>query len=103
MVKRFVIELDRAVLTAKVAGTGQRMDLLRLGARKAEGRLRADRAEGRRRQADRPGGQALERGVGHRPVRGRPLIGEATVNAKIGDADNGKDNHDDKGDDRNDD
>ena len=32
MVKRFVIELDRAVLTAKVAGTGQRITLLRLGA-----------------------------------------------------------------------
>ena len=32
VVKRFVIELDRAVLTAKVAGTGQRIDLLRLGA-----------------------------------------------------------------------
>src|SRR5215207_4494267 len=32
VVKRFVIELDRAVLTAKVAGTGQRIALLRLGA-----------------------------------------------------------------------
>ena len=32
VVKRFVIELDRAVLTAKVAGTGQRITLLRLGA-----------------------------------------------------------------------
>jgi hypothetical protein len=32
VVKRFVIDLDRFVLTAKVAGTGQRIDLLRLGA-----------------------------------------------------------------------
>ena len=32
VVKRFVIELDRGVLTAKVAGTGQRIALLRLGA-----------------------------------------------------------------------
>src|SRR5215207_2211979 len=32
VVKRFVIELDRSVLTAKVAGTGQRIALLRLGA-----------------------------------------------------------------------
>ena len=32
VVKRFVIELDRGVLTAKVAGTGQRIGLLRLGA-----------------------------------------------------------------------
>jgi hypothetical protein len=31
------------------------------------------------------------------------LIGEATVNAKIGDADNGDDNNDDEGDDNNDD
>ena len=30
--KRFVIELDRGVLTAEVAGTGQRIALLRLGA-----------------------------------------------------------------------
>src|ERR687890_320118 len=35
VVKRFVIDVDRAVLTAKVAGTGQRIALLRLGA--AEG------------------------------------------------------------------
>src|ERR671913_1658713 len=32
VVKRFVIELDRGVLTAEVAGTGQRIALLRLGA-----------------------------------------------------------------------
>jgi hypothetical protein len=32
VVKRFVIDLDRGILTAKVAGTGQRIDLLRLGA-----------------------------------------------------------------------
>src|SRR5215211_3640389 len=32
VVKRFVIDLDRGVLTAKVAGTGQRIALLKLGA-----------------------------------------------------------------------
>src|SRR5829696_7199430 len=32
VVKRFVIDLDRSVLSAKVAGTGQRIALLRLGA-----------------------------------------------------------------------
>ena len=32
VVKRFVIDLDRGVLTAEVAGTGQRIALLRLGA-----------------------------------------------------------------------
>jgi hypothetical protein len=32
VVKRFVIDLDRGVLTAKVAGAGVRIPLLRLGA-----------------------------------------------------------------------
>src|SRR5688572_2487599 len=32
VVKRFLIELDRGILTAKVAGTGQRIAVLRLGA-----------------------------------------------------------------------
>src|SRR5215211_4580634 len=32
VVKRFVIDLDRGVLSAKVAGTGQRIALLKLGA-----------------------------------------------------------------------
>jgi hypothetical protein len=103
VVKRFVIELDRGVLTAKVAGTGQRIDLLRLGApegvevgserivlRGVDAKLTAQAAK------------ALNEAFDTDLFAGGLLIGEATVIAKYGDADNGKD-HDDKGDDRNDD
>jgi hypothetical protein len=45
---------------------------------------------------------ALNEALDTKLFEGGLLIGEATVNAKIGDADNGKD-HDDKGDARNDD
>src|SRR5215203_2047475 len=103
VVKRFVIELDRGVLTAKVAGTGQRIALLRLGApegvkvgserivlRGVDAKLTAQAAK------------ALNEAFDTDLFAGGLLIGEATVIAKYGDADNGKD-HDDKGDDRNDD
>jgi hypothetical protein len=103
VVKRFVIDLDRGVLTAKVAGTGQRIDLLRLGTpegvkvgserivlRGVEAKLTAQAAT------------ALNEAFDTDLFAGGLLIGEATVNAKIGDGDNGND-HDDKGDDRNDD
>jgi hypothetical protein len=103
VVKRFVIELDRGVLTAKVAGTGQRIALLRLGApegvkvgserivlRSVDAKLTA--------QAAAVLNEAFETDL----FEGGLLIGEATVNTKIGDADNGKD-HDEKGDARNDD
>jgi hypothetical protein len=104
VVKRFVIELDRGVLTAKVAGTGQRIDLLRLGApegvevgserivlRGVDAKLTAQAAK------------ALNEAFDTDLFAGGLLIGEATVNAKIGDADNGEDRNDDNGDDRNDD
>jgi hypothetical protein len=103
VVKRFVIDLDRAVLTAKVAGTGQRIALLRLGApegvkvgserivlRGVDAKLTAQAAK------------ALNEAFDTDLFAGGLLIGEATVNAKIGDDDNGKD-HDDTADDRNDD
>jgi hypothetical protein len=103
VVKRFVIDLDRGILTAKVAGTGQRIDLLRLGTpegvkvgserivlRGVEAKLTAQAAT------------ALNEAFDTDLFAGGLLIGEATVNAKIGDGDNGND-HDDKGDDRNDD
>jgi len=104
VVKRFVIDLDRAVLTAKVADTGQRIALLRLGTpegvkvgserivlRGVDAKLTAHAAK------------ALNAALDTDLFEGDLLIGEATVNAKIGDdGDNGKD-HDDKGDDRNDD
>jgi hypothetical protein len=104
VVKRFVIDLDRGVLTAKVAGTGQRIALLRLGApddvkigserivlRGVDARLTAQAAGALNGAFDT---DLFARGL---------LIGEATVKAKIGDAGNGEDDNDDNGDDRNDD
>jgi hypothetical protein len=100
VVKRFVIELDRGVLTAKVAGTGQRIGLLRLGApdsvkvgserivlKGVDAKLTAQAAD------------ALNEALDTDLFAGGLLIGEATVNAKIGDADNGEDNNDDNGED----
>jgi hypothetical protein len=96
VVKRFVIELDRGILTAKVAGTGQRIALLRLGApegvkvgserivlRGVDAKLTAQAAA------------ALNEAFDTDLFAGGLLIGEATVNAKIGDDDNGEDNNDD--------
>jgi hypothetical protein len=104
VVKRFVIDVDRAVLTAKVAGTGQRIALLRLGApegakvgagrivlRGVDAKLTAQAAK------------ALNEAFDTDLFEGGLLIGEATVIAKYGDEDKGEDNNDDKGDDRNDD
>jgi hypothetical protein len=103
VVKRFVIELDRGVLTAKVAGTGQRIALLRLGA--AEGvKVGAERIvlKGVDAKLTSQAAKALNEAFDTKLFADGLLIGEATVNAKIGDGDNGKD-HDDKADDRKDD
>ena len=103
VVKRFVIELDRGVLTAKVAGTGQRIGLLRLGA--PEGvKVRSERIvlRGVDAKLTSQAAKALNEAFDTDVFAGGLLIGEATVIAKIGDGDNGKD-HDDKGDDRNED
>jgi hypothetical protein len=104
VVKRFVIDLDRGVLTAKVAGTGQRIALLRLGApegakvgagrivlRGVDAKLTAQAAK------------ALNAALNTDLFEGGLLIGEATVIAMYGDDDKGRDWNDDKGDDRNDD
>jgi hypothetical protein len=106
VVKRFVIELDRGVLTAKVAGTGQRIALLRLGS--PEGvKVGSERIvlKGVDAKLTSQAATALNEALDTDLFAGGLLIGEATVNAKIGDADNGngKNNNDDKGDDRNDD
>jgi hypothetical protein len=91
VVKRFVIDLDRAVLTAKVAGTGQRIALLRLGAPEGA-KIGAERIVLRgvdaklTAQAARALNEALETDL----FEGGLLIGEATVIAKIGDGDNGE-------------
>ena len=103
VVKRFVIELDRGVLTAKVAGTGQRIGLLRLGA--PEGvKVRSERIvlRGVEAKLTSQAAKALNEAFDTDLFAGGLLIGEAKVIAKIGDGDNGKD-HDDKGDDRNED
>jgi hypothetical protein len=96
VVKRFVIELDRGVLTAKVAGTGQRIDLLRLGA--PEGvEVGSERIvlKGVDAKLTSQAAKALNEAFDTDLFAGGLLIGEATVNAKIGDADNGEDNNDD--------
>jgi hypothetical protein len=95
VVKRFVIELDRGVLSAKVAGTGQRIALLRLGApegakvgagrivlRGVDAKLTAQAAA------------ALNEAFDTDLFEGGLLIGEATVIAKYGDEDKGEDNDD---------
>jgi hypothetical protein len=86
VVKRFVIDLDRFVLTAKVAGTGQRIDLLKLGVpegvkvgperlvlKDVDATLTAQAAT------------ALNGAFDTDLFEGGLLIGEATVIAKIGD------------------
>ena len=103
VVKRFVIDLDGSVLTAKVAGTGQRIALLKLGApesakvgsekivlRGVDAKLTATAAG------------ALNESLDTDLFAGGLLIGEAKVIAKIGDGDNGEDNDHDDNDDDND-
>jgi hypothetical protein len=96
VVKRFVIELDRGVLSAKVAGTGQRIALLRLGA--PEGvEVGSERLvlKGVDAKLTAQAAKALNEALDTDLFAGGLLIGEATVNAKYGDADNGEDNNDD--------
>jgi hypothetical protein len=104
VVKRFVIDLDRSVLTAKVAGTGQRIALLRLGAPE-DVKVSSERIVLKGVDAKLTGqaAKALNEAFDTDLFAGGLLIGEATVIAKIGDADNGDDDNDDDGDDRNDD
>jgi len=99
-----VIDLDRAVLTAKVAGTGQRIALLRLGAPEGA-KVGAERIvlRGLDAKLTAQAAKALNEALDTKLFGSGLLIGEATVNAKIGDADNGEDRNHDKGDARNDD
>ena len=96
VVKRFVIELDRAVLTAKVAGTGQRITLLRLGApdgvKIGDGRIVL---KGVNVRLTAQAASALSEALDTDLFAGGLLIGEATVIAKYGDDDKGEDRHDD--------
>jgi hypothetical protein len=93
VVKRFVIDLDRAVLSAKVAGTGQRIPLLRLGApdgvKVGDGRIVLKGVDAKlTTQAAKALNEALDTDL----FEGGLLIGEATVIAKYGGY--GKDGHD---------
>ena len=103
VVKRFVIDVDRSILTAKVAGTGQRIALLRLGAAESA-KVGAEQIvlRGVEAKLTSQAAKALNEAFETDLFAGGLLIGEATVIAEIGDGDNGKDHHD-KGDDRNDD
>jgi hypothetical protein len=103
VVKRFVIDLDRAVLTAKVAGTGQRIALLKLGAPESA-KVGAERIvlRGVDAKLTAQAAKALNEAFDTDLFAGGLLIGEATVIAKIDD-DQGEDNNDDKGEDNNDD
>ena len=102
VVKRFVIDVDRSILTAKVAGTGQRIALLRLGAAESV-KVGSERIvlRGVEAKLTTQAAKALNEAFETDLFAGGLLIGEATVIAEI-DGDNGKDHHD-KGDDRNDD
>jgi hypothetical protein len=96
VVKRFVIDLDRGVLTAKVAGTGQRIALLKLdapeGAKVGAERIVLRGVDAKLiAQAAKALNEALETDL----FEGGLLIGEATVIAKYGDDDKGEDNNDD--------
>jgi hypothetical protein len=96
VVKRFVIDLDRGVLSAKVAGTGQRIALLRLGA--PEGvKVGSERIvlKGVDARLTAQAAKALNEAFDTDLFAGGLLIGEATVIAKIGDDDKGEDRNDD--------
>jgi hypothetical protein len=99
VVKRFVIDLDRGVLTAKVAGTGQRIALLKLGAPESA-KVGAERIvlRGVDAKLTAQAAKALNEAFDTDLFAGGLLIGEATVIAKI-DGDKGEDNNDDRNDD----
>ncbi len=96
VVKRFVIDLDRGVLSAKVAGTGQRIALLRLGAPEGA-KVGAERIvlRGVDAKLTARAAKALNGALDTDLFEGGLLIGEATVIAKIDDADKGEDRNDD--------
>ena len=104
VVKRFVIELDRGVLSAKVAGTGQRIALLRLGAPDGV-KVGAERIvlRGVDAKLTTQAAKALNEALDTKLFAGGLLIGEATIIAKYGDDDKSEDRNDDKGEERNDD
>jgi hypothetical protein len=104
VVKRFVIDLDRGVLSAKVAGTGQRIALLKLGAPEGA-KVGAERIvlRGVDAKLTAQAAKALNEALNTDLFEGGLLIGEATVLAKYGDDDKGEDRNDHNGEDKHDD
>jgi hypothetical protein len=104
VVKRFVIDLDRGVVTAKVAGTGQRIALLKLGAPESA-KVGAERIvlRGVDAKLTAQAAKALNEAFDTDLFEGGLLIGEATVLAKYGDDDKGEDRNDHNGEDKHDD
>ena len=103
VVKRFVIDLDRGVLSAKVAGTGQRIALLKLGAPE-DVKVSSERIvlKGVDAKLTAQAAKALNEAFDTDLFAGGLLIGEATVIAKIDD-DKGEERNDHNGEDKHDD
>ena len=99
VVKRFVIDVDRGILTAKVAGTAQRIALLRLGAAESA-KVGAERIvlRGVDAKLSAQAAKALNEAFETDQFAGGLLIGEATVIAEIDD-ERGEDRDDDRNDD----
>jgi hypothetical protein len=98
VVRRFVIDLDRGILTAEVAGAGQRIALLRLGAPKGGTKVGSEMLVLRdvNVKLTAQAAKALNEAFDTDLFQGGLLIGEATVIAKTGDGDNGDDKNDDR-------
>ena len=97
VVRRFVIDLDRGVLTAEVAGAGQRIALLRLGAPRGGTKIGPEKLVLRDVTArlTAQAAKALNEAFDADLFKAGLLIGEATVIAQTGDDKNG-DDHDDE-------
>ena len=100
-VRRFVIDLDRSVLTAEVAGTNQRIALLDLGAPKGGVKVSSERLvlKDINAKLTAQAAAALNEAFDTDLFEKGLLIGEATVIAQLGDDNNGggdsNDDHDD--------
>ena len=98
-VQRFVIDLDRGVLTAEVAGTDQRIALLDLGAPKGGVKVSSERLvlKDVNAKLTAQAAAALNEAFDTDLFEKGLLIGEATVIAQLGDDNNdgGGDDHDD--------
>jgi hypothetical protein len=93
VVRRFVIDLDRGILTAEVAGTQQRIALLRLGAPEGGTEVGPEKLVLRGVKAKLTGqaATALNEAFDTDLFEAGLPVGKATVIAKTGDGDNGAD------------